>query len=143
METRFAAPFGKPRYLSRKAPIVVDGQVWGGAAQGIGTALYEEMPFDDAAQPLATTLADYLLPGAGEVPSIPIDHMVTPSPISRFGQKGIGDSGAIGPSNAVPIAAALAAIDRQAPAEANEWLQRLGDYTDPDLDTLHNTLQYQ
>ncbi|ATI43889.1 carbon monoxide dehydrogenase (plasmid) [Pacificitalea manganoxidans] len=82
-------------------PMVVDGQVWGGAAQGIGTALYEEMPFDDAAQPLATTLADYLLPGAGEVPSIPIDHMVTPSPISRFGQKGIGESGAIGPPAAI------------------------------------------
>lgn len=82
-------------------PMVVDGQVWGGAAQGIGTALYEEMAFDSAGQPLASTFADYHLPGAAEIPSIRIDHMETPSPISRFGQKGIGESGAIGPPAAI------------------------------------------
>ncbi|WP_315898580.1 xanthine dehydrogenase family protein molybdopterin-binding subunit [Vannielia litorea] len=82
-------------------PMVVDGQVWGGAVQGIGTALYEEMPYDSEGQPLATTLADYMLPGAAESPSIVIDHMETPSPISRFGQKGIGESGAIGPPAAI------------------------------------------
>lgn len=82
-------------------PMVVDGQVWGGAVQGIGTALYEEMPFDSEGQPMATTLADYLLPGAAESPAITIDHMETPSPISRFGQKGIGESGAIGPPAAI------------------------------------------
>ncbi|WP_315898513.1 xanthine dehydrogenase family protein molybdopterin-binding subunit [Vannielia litorea] len=82
-------------------PMVVDGQVWGGAVQGIGTALYEEMPYDSEGQPLATTLADYMLPGAAESPSIAIDHMETPSPISRFGQKGIGESGAIGPPAAI------------------------------------------
>ena len=49
-------------------PMVVDGQILGGLAQGIGTALYEEMPFDAAGQPLASTLADYLLPGSTEVP---------------------------------------------------------------------------
>jgi carbon-monoxide dehydrogenase large subunit len=49
-------------------PMIVDGQIFGGLAQGIGTALYEEMPFDSAGQPLATTLADYLLPGPTEVP---------------------------------------------------------------------------
>ena len=52
-------------------PMIVDGQVCGGAAQGIGTALYEEMPFDEQGQPLASTLADYLLPGATEVPMHP------------------------------------------------------------------------
>ena len=82
-------------------PMIADGQVLGGTAQGIGTALYEEMPFDGAGQPLASTLADYLLPGAGEVPDIEIIHMATPSPISRFGQKGIGESGAIGPPAAI------------------------------------------
>ncbi|WP_240722315.1 xanthine dehydrogenase family protein molybdopterin-binding subunit [Poseidonocella sp. HB161398] len=82
-------------------PMVVDGQVWGGAVQGIGTALYEEMPYDSEGQPLSTTLAEYLLPGAAEAPSIPIAHMETPSPISRFGQKGIGESGAIGPPAAI------------------------------------------
>ena len=77
-------------------PMIVDGQVLGGAAQGIGTALYEEMPFDENGQPLASTLADYLLPGATEVPDIQIEHMETPSPYSYFGQKGIGEGGAIG-----------------------------------------------
>lgn len=82
-------------------PMIVDGQVLGGAAQGIGTALYEEMPFDEQGQPLAGTLADYLLPGATEVPDIDIVHMETPSPWTRFGQKGIGESGAIGPPAAI------------------------------------------
>ncbi len=82
-------------------PMIVDGQVIGGVAQGIGTALYEEMPFDANAQPLASTLADYILPGAAEVPVLRIDHMCTPSPYSAFGQKGIGESGAIGPPAAI------------------------------------------
>ncbi|MET0444648.1 MAG: xanthine dehydrogenase family protein molybdopterin-binding subunit [Pseudorhodoplanes sp.] len=82
-------------------PMIVDGQVCGGVAQGIGTALYEEMPFDDHGQPLATTLADYMLPGATEVPMLRIDHMETPSPYSAFGQKGIGEGGAIGPPAAI------------------------------------------
>ena len=54
-------------------PMIVDGQVLGGTAQGIGTALYEEMPFDADGQPLAATLADYLLPGATEVPDARIE----------------------------------------------------------------------
>ena len=82
-------------------PMVVDGQVYGGVAQGIGTALYEEMPYDGQGQPLASTLADYLLPGTVEVPDLRILHMETPSPYTRFGQKGIGESGAIGPPAAI------------------------------------------
>jgi aerobic carbon-monoxide dehydrogenase large subunit len=82
-------------------PMVVDGQVYGGAAQGIGTALYEAMPYSEDGQPLASTLADYLLPGATEVPSIRIEHMETPAPYTEFGQKGIGESGAIGSTAAV------------------------------------------
>jgi aerobic carbon-monoxide dehydrogenase large subunit len=82
-------------------PMVVDGQVYGGTAQGIGTALYEEMRYDDHGQPLAATFADYHLPGAAEMPPIVIDHMQIPSPISRFGQKGIGEGGAIGPPAAI------------------------------------------
>jgi len=85
-------------------PMVVDGQVVGGAAQGIGTALYEAMPFSADGQPLASTLADYLLPGAGEVPLIRIEHMETPAPYTEFGQKGIGESGAIGSTAAVASA---------------------------------------
>ena len=92
-------------------PMIVDGQVYGGTAQGIGTAQYEEMPFDAAAQPLASTLADYRLPGAPEIPRVRIEHMETPSPYTRFGQKGIGEGGAIGP----PAAIANAINDALAP----------------------------
>ncbi len=82
-------------------PMVVDGQILGGVAQGIGTALYEEMPFDENGQPLASTLADYLLPGATEVPMLRIEHLETPSPYTRFGQKGLGEGGAIAPPAAI------------------------------------------
>jgi carbon-monoxide dehydrogenase large subunit len=82
-------------------PMVVDGQVHGGTAQGLGTALYEEMIYDDNGQPLATTLGDYLLPGAAEMPPIRLHHMETPSPYTRFGQKGLGEGGAIGPPAAI------------------------------------------
>ncbi len=82
-------------------PMVVEGQLLGGLAQGIGTALYEEMPFDTEGQPLASTLADYMIPGAGEMPSVALDHLETPSPFSKFGQKGIGEGGAIAPPAAI------------------------------------------
>jgi len=82
-------------------PMIVDGQILGGTAQGIGTALYEEMRFDAQGQPLASTLSDYLLPGPTEVPDIRILHMATPSPYTRFGQKGIGEGGAIAPPAAL------------------------------------------
>ncbi len=85
-------------------PMIVDGQVIGGVAQGIGTALYEEMPFDVFGQPGATTLADYILPGATEIPTLRISHMETPSPLTEFGQKGIGEGGAIGPPAAIACA---------------------------------------
>ncbi len=76
-------------------PMVVSGQCYGGAAQGIGTALFEESPFDEAGQPLASTFADYHLPGASEVPAIRVEHMITPSPHTEFGLKGVGEGGTI------------------------------------------------
>jgi aerobic carbon-monoxide dehydrogenase large subunit len=82
-------------------PMIVDGQIYGGTAQGIGTALYEEMPYDVRAQPLGSTLSDYLLPGPTEVPNIRVGHMETPSPYTRFGQKGLGEGGAIAPPAAI------------------------------------------
>ncbi len=82
-------------------PMIVDGQILGGCAQGIGTALYEEMPYDANGQPQASTLSDYLLPGPTEMPTIRIDHMETPSPYTRFGQKGIAEGGAIAPPAAI------------------------------------------
>ncbi len=82
-------------------PMIVDGQVRGGVAQGIGTALYEETPFDARGQPLATTLGEYLLPGASTVPRMRIEHMETPSPNTEHGAKGIGEGGAVGPPAAI------------------------------------------
>jgi carbon-monoxide dehydrogenase large subunit len=82
-------------------PMVVEGQTYGGAAQGIGTALYEEMPYSPQGQPLASTLADYILPGPTEVPSIRIYHTETPSPYTTHGQKGVGEGGAIAPHAAI------------------------------------------
>jgi len=82
-------------------PMIVDGQIYGGFAQGIGTALYEEMPFDISGQPLASTFADYLLPGPTEVPAPRLDHMETLAPYTEFGVKGIGEGGAIAPPAAI------------------------------------------
>jgi carbon-monoxide dehydrogenase large subunit len=82
-------------------PMIVEGQIFGGTAQGIGTALYEEMPFDEQSQPLGSTFAEYMLPGPTEVPELKVEHMETPSPYTEFGVKGIGEGGAIGPPAAI------------------------------------------
>jgi carbon-monoxide dehydrogenase large subunit len=82
-------------------PLIVDGQICGGTAQGIGTCLYEETPFDAQGQPLASTMLDYTLPGAPEVPDIRVLHMQTPSPYTEFGIKGLGEGGAVGPPAAI------------------------------------------
>jgi carbon-monoxide dehydrogenase large subunit len=99
-------------------PMIVDGQIVGGVAQGIGTALYEESVYDTNGQPLSTTFADYLLPGATEIPDIKIGHMVTPATFTRFGLKGMGEGGAIAPPAAIgnALSDAFAAIG----AEFNE-----------------------
>jgi aerobic carbon-monoxide dehydrogenase large subunit len=82
-------------------PMIVDGQIRGGTAQGIGTCLYEATPFSAQGQPLATTLMDYLLPSATDVPNIRVLHMQTPSPYTEFGIKGLGEGGAVGPPAAI------------------------------------------
>jgi len=78
-------------------PMIVDGQMMGGLAQGIGTALYEEIPYNADGQPLASTFMDYLVPGASEMPATTIAHLSLPSPITRYGIKGMGEGGAIPP----------------------------------------------
>jgi aerobic carbon-monoxide dehydrogenase large subunit len=85
-------------------PMIVDGQISGGTVQGIGSCLYEATPFDGQGQPLASTLIDYILPGATEAPNIRIFHMETPSPNTEFGIKGIGEGGAVGPPGALVCA---------------------------------------
>ena len=82
-------------------PMIVEGQTYGGVAQGIGNALYEETPYDANGQPLASTFADYLMPGASEVPAMRIHHTETPSPHTEFGAKGMGEGGAIAPPAAI------------------------------------------
>jgi aerobic carbon-monoxide dehydrogenase large subunit len=82
-------------------PMIVEGQATGGATQGIGTALYEESPYDENGQPLAATLADYLLPGAMDAPHFRVYHTETPSPYTDHGIKGVGEGSAIAPPAAL------------------------------------------
>jgi len=82
-------------------PMIVDGQIAGGVAQGIGNALYEEIIYDGSGQPLTTTFADYLMPTAPDVPPLKIAHFVTPSPYTTYGWKGMGEGGAIAPPAAI------------------------------------------
>jgi carbon-monoxide dehydrogenase large subunit len=76
-------------------PLIVDGQVHGGVAQGIGNAWYEELVFDDNGQLLNASLMDFLLPTALDVPRVDVGHLETPSPLNELGSKGAGEAGAI------------------------------------------------
>jgi carbon-monoxide dehydrogenase large subunit len=82
-------------------PMIVEGQVHGGVVHGIGNALFEWMAFDENAQPITTTFADYLLPTATEVPQIEVLLHESPSPMNPLGVKGVGEGGT------VPVAAAV------------------------------------
>lgn len=82
-------------------PMIVEGQIHGGIAQGIGMALFEQLPYSEEGQPLAGTFMDYVLPTAVEVPRMRVDHQTTLSPIIPGGAKGIGEAGAIGSPSAV------------------------------------------
>jgi len=85
-------------------PLIVEGQVHGGVAQGVGGALYERMAYDENGQLLNASFMDFLMPYASEVPRIEIDHLETPSPLNPLGIKGAGEAGVI-PSAAVFAAA--------------------------------------
>jgi carbon-monoxide dehydrogenase large subunit len=82
-------------------PMIVDGQIVGGVAHGIGNALYEWMGFDAECQPISATLADYLLITSTETPFIVVMHMESPSPLNPLGVKGVGECGVL------PIAPAM------------------------------------
>jgi aerobic carbon-monoxide dehydrogenase large subunit len=84
-------------------PLIVDGQIQGGVAHGIGNALFEWMAYDANAQPLTVTFADYLLATAVEIPAVEAVHLETPSPLNPLGVKGAGEGGTI------PAAAAIVA----------------------------------
>jgi CO/xanthine dehydrogenase Mo-binding subunit len=91
-------------------PLILDGQVHGGVAQGIGNAFYERLVYDDAGQLLNASFMDYLLPTALDVPRIETGHGETPSPLNPLGVKGAGEAGAIpvGPLFAQAVEDALA-----------------------------------
>ena len=94
-------------------PLILDGQIHGGIAQGIGNAFYEKLAYDSEGQLLTGSFMDYLLPTALEMPAIAIGHEVTPSPLNPLGVKGAGEAGAIptGPLFAQAVEDALGMAD--------------------------------
>ncbi|MGE0034232.1 MAG: molybdopterin cofactor-binding domain-containing protein [Xanthobacteraceae bacterium] len=115
-------------------PMIVDGQVQGGVAHGIGNALFEWMKYDASGQPLTTSFQDYLLPSAPEVPGCLIEHVETPNPLNPLGVKGAGEGGTI-PAPAAIISAIEDALSPfgvrfsdmpLTPAAIVEMLQRAG-----------------
>jgi aerobic carbon-monoxide dehydrogenase large subunit len=96
-------------------PMIADGQIHGGVAQGIANALFEEIVYDGSGNILTATLADYLPPSAGEIPEIEIHHMETLSRATMTGAKGLGEGGAIG----APAAVLNAISDALAPFSAS------------------------
>jgi 2-furoyl-CoA dehydrogenase large subunit len=92
-------------------PMIAEGQIYGGALHGLGGALYEELAYDDDGQLLTGTFMDYLVPTASEAPEIDIEHVVSPSPLTTLGSKGLGESS----SMTVPAVIANAVSDALAP----------------------------
>ncbi len=85
-------------------PMIVEGQIHGGVAQGVGGALYERMAYDESGQLVNASFMDFLMPYASEVPTIEIDHLETPSPLNPLGVKGAGEAGVIPGSAAIASA---------------------------------------
>jgi len=83
-------------------PLIVEGQIHGGVAQGLGGAFWEKLVYDAQGQPLTTTFMDYLLPTAADLPSFDVGHEETPTPLNPLGVKGAGEAGVI------PVGAAIA-----------------------------------
>jgi carbon-monoxide dehydrogenase large subunit len=96
---------------TRINPMVVDGQLHGGIAQGIGQALFEEAVYDEAGQLRTGSLIDYLVPTAADLPTFELESSVTPSPVNPLGTKGIGEAGTI----ASGVAVINAVVDALAP----------------------------
>jgi carbon-monoxide dehydrogenase large subunit len=92
-------------------PLIADGQIVGGVAQGIGGGLYEELAYDAEGQMVAQSLLDYCLPSAHQIPPVRVAHLYTPSPLNPLGVKGLGEGGAMAP----PAALANAVEDALSP----------------------------
>jgi carbon-monoxide dehydrogenase large subunit len=82
-------------------PLIAEGQIAGGVAQGLGGALYEELAYDEGANFISQSLLDYCMPSAVQIPSIAIAHLHTPSPLNPLGVKGLGEAGALAPPAAI------------------------------------------
>jgi carbon-monoxide dehydrogenase large subunit len=82
-------------------PLIVEGQIVGGVAQGIGGALFEELAYDQLANFISQSLLDYCIPSAEQIPSVKIAHLYTPSPLNPLGVKGLGEGGAMAPPAAI------------------------------------------
>lgn len=82
-------------------PMVIHGQAYGSTAQGLGQALYEDVPYDEAGQPLTDNLLDYPRPTISEIPDITLDETETPNPNSPLGAKGASEAGCIGAPPAI------------------------------------------
>ncbi len=76
-------------------PLIVEGQIQGGVAHGIGNAFFEQLRYDETGQLLNASFMDYLLPTAVEVPPVEMSHTETPSPLNPLGVKGVGEAGCI------------------------------------------------
>ena len=85
-------------------PLIVEGQIHGGVAQGVGGALYERMEYHENGQLLNASFMDFLMPYSSEVPTVEIDHLETPSPLNPLGVKGAGEAGVIPGSAAIASA---------------------------------------
>jgi aerobic carbon-monoxide dehydrogenase large subunit len=82
-------------------PMLVEGQIVGGAIQGIGGALLEEIKYDSQGQPVTTSFLDYMLPTVRDFPPFHLIHQHSPSPLNPLGVKGAGEGGPIGPPAAL------------------------------------------
>jgi aerobic carbon-monoxide dehydrogenase large subunit len=94
-------------------PMIVEGQVRGGVAQGIAAALYERLVYDDEGQLVTSTLMDYLVPTAMEIPTVEILHLETPCEYTETEAKGMGEGGTMGAPAAIAsaVADALSHLD--------------------------------
>ena len=109
-------------------PLIADGQVHGGVAQGIGAALFEEVAHDPSGQLLTASFVDYVVPSAAEVPSMEVEHLETPAENNVGGFRGIGEGGTIGAPAAVAnaIADALGVEIEALPATPERLFRLVG-----------------
>jgi carbon-monoxide dehydrogenase large subunit len=91
-------------------PLLAEANLHGGVAQGIGAALYEQISYDDQAQPMTATFMDYTLPTAREIPDLELGHQETPTPFTPLGTKGVGESGV-----GAPLGALCSAVENAFP----------------------------